>query len=71
LATGNIVECPTEHVDAKVVKVLKSLGVFYLVACIIFQEEIQRHYCWCYCKAILASWRIFHEFKDYKNKSVN
>jgi hypothetical protein len=41
LTTGNIVECPTIHVDAKAIKVLKSLNVFKLVTCIMihnFQE---------------------------------
>jgi hypothetical protein len=28
LATGNIIECPIEHVDAKAVKILKSSSVF-------------------------------------------
>ncbi len=28
LAIGNIVECPTGHVDAKAVKILKSSSVF-------------------------------------------
>ncbi len=28
LVIGNIIECPTRHVDAKAVKVLKSSNVF-------------------------------------------